>query len=180
MATIITRPSVEAIGREPFKYYEVLKYMEDHYFRCNSLKELKENERYTVLEEVERVDFGYDEYFLFVKLREYQTGKVVLFDLALLLKTIYIRAKVDRMCNQRYTSDAFINTSLLLKIREAKPYITKMELIDYFKSLVKGKYIYFTFDKVIGLAYYYRAMPHDETLKLQKEHTIYSAHIATL
>ena len=27
--------------------------------------------------------------------------KVVLFDLALLLKTIYIRAKVDRMCNQR-------------------------------------------------------------------------------
>ena len=44
-------------------------------------KELKENERYTVLEEVERVDFGYDEYFLFVKLREYQTGKVVLFDL---------------------------------------------------------------------------------------------------
>ena len=55
-----------------------------------------------------------------------------------------------------------------------------MELIDYFKSLVKGKYIYFTFDKIIGLDYNYRTMPHDETLRFVEEHTIYNAHIATL
>ena len=111
MATIVRRPSVEDIGREPFKYHEVLKSMISHYFSCNKLRDLKENERYTVLEEVEPVEF-YSEYFLFVKLREYQTGRVIRFDLSLLLKTIFIRAEVDRVFNRRYTSDAFLNTSL--------------------------------------------------------------------
>lgn len=181
MADVIRiRPRIiDETGREPFEYRYFMEHELEHYDRCRSIKELKENERYRVLEEVEQKEWYRDKFYLYVKLQEYQTGRIILFDLAFLLKTVLLIPQVD-VPYRRYTSDAFLNQSMRSKILQAKPYITKMEMIDYFKSLVKDQYIYFTFEKVKGLSYWNRNMSHHEALSNIKEHTIYSAHIATL
>ena len=66
------------------------------------------------------------------------------------------------------------------KILRSKPYITKMEMIDYFKSLVKKQFIYFTFEKVKGIPYYCRDWSHSKALSQIEEHIIYNVHVATL
>lgn len=149
--------------------------MYSYYFSCD-VRKIKENERYTVLDEIEIRHFS-DDYFLQVKLREYQTNEIINFNLALLLKTVLIIPQFGDFY-ERHHSDAFLNTSLRLKIRGSRPYITELEIIDYFKSLVKNTYIYFTFDKILGGDYYNINKPKEE-IHLE-EHTIYNAHIATL
>ena len=171
--------SIDEVGRQPFDFQNFMNYELEHYFHCNKLKDLKENVRYTLLDEVEKVRWDKDKYYLCVKLCEHQTGKVILFDLAFLLKTILLVPQVD-IFYERYYSNAFLNNSMRAKILRSKPYITKMEMIDYFKSLVKKQFIYFTFEKVKGIPYYCRDWSHSKALSQIEEHIIYNVHVATL
>jgi len=151
---------------KPFVLEEVFSHFE--HFRVPN--NIEENERYLVLDEdsniyVEAIKINLYRCRLGVKLQSFQTGEIVDFDIALLLAKIYENG------SYLLRASGTINMPLRSIYENAKPYITHRELVDYFRDLVRGKYIYFTFSREYG------SMKRNGEIKY---HTFVSANFATL
>lgn len=145
MATIIPDPFVERYYNAPFDMeWRELRFWD------RIPNGLKENERYS-LSGKHSYQWGMDRYrdpWLGVELKDFQTGEIIDLDLGYLLK----RVRTNELGMQQI-GNGYINKCLLNKFRNAKPYITQKEMIEYFENLVGSRYIYFTFTKTMGSPY---------------------------
>lgn len=139
-----------------------------------AMNRVKENERYSVTDEFYSDSSG----VLKLALIDFQTKEKVFINIIDLTERIFEHNKERKVINIKQ-SEADINRFLIAKIENGKPYITQLEVFNYFRNWIGNNFVYFTYSYCYGISEYELLKVVGTPYKAEiKDHKIINAHLA--